>query len=482
MSNDETVATSNRRRFLELTGASVATGLAGCLGDSNGSGDGNGAGSDGGGQTTGTPRSTTELADSFEWWDTINVQSQAAREAIDQAGKQWSKENDVNVKVNFSGYGQLFGQKWIQAFQNLEYPHVYTTDMAFTGKLMPGGWIKPLHRWESNLTSGVSETTAWADSLVDMKYSGFGQSFEFPIGWKPHNPFIARMDHFEEAGLDPEEDFPPKSYDHLVEVATTLQNDGPGDFGFHIFGNNFDWQDILQTFATAEGGKEGLFVNENWSELLINNDHWKEWANKYADLYLKHGVSGPNTPAASDEDMIPLINNGKVSMTQPEILAHPAFVDRAPEKIKDGTIRWGPMWKGEAGFRGTIQMKGIGITRPPKGVDEDEWNLKSRTAIKFMNETILSKEFQANLPNTVGMMPIRDDVWEQTSVPAEEEHRLLESSFKMQEDIEHTWSNHPSGLTWRNNIPQNYIPPMLKGELEPGEALEKIVGEANRAL
>lgn len=466
----------HRRRLLQslgIAGVAGMTGLAGCTGQSDtpqNTDSGNGGSTD-------TPEPDNLEGTTFEFWDMLNVQTGSAREAVVSHTNQWKSETGAKVKLNLASYAELLGTKWVQSFQNGQPPHIYNADAGYSGKLIKGGWVKPVSEWRDKLGPEINSAIEWILPIVRHSNRGFGELYEIPVAWNPRNPLVARMDHFEEAGLDPEEDFPPRDYEHLVEVATTLQEDGPGEVGFQIFGNQYDWQDVMGPWAVANGGKDGLPLNEDWSDVNYDNEVWIETATQMNDIFNKYGLGIEGTPTAADEQVVPLMTSGKLSMSMPEILNHPEFMSVAPDMMKDGTIQYAPSFGGPANQPGWYAVWSFGVVKPPEGANQAAWNQELEAAIQYLRETWFSKEWQRKFPETMGMFPVRDDVWSEVDMEGGEGHKLVDAVFGMQEQMDYSWSNYPNGIPLNTTIPAKYIQKMLKGELTPEEAMTQTANE-----
>lgn len=457
------VSTSKRRKFLTSVGALGATGLTGCLG------------------LMGDSQSSVN---SFTFWDVLNVQSNDARQALQDVINDYESQSGATVDVNYSGYSQLLGSKWIQAFQQGEPPVLYDSTTVYNGRFIKGDYVLPAEEYLDEFDQETIDAISWVfDALKDAGRGFGGKIYEIPHGVLPRNPFVGRMDHFKAAGLDPKEDFPPKNFQHLLEVATTLQEDGPGDVGFQMFGQQTDWNDIGQPWAVAKGGLEGRVFNEDWTDVNFDKDAWITAAERMHTIYNKRGIGLESTPTLPDEKMVPLMSSGKVSLSMPEWFNHPRFMSQAKDMMMDGTIKYGPMYGGESGQRGFIGIRTLGLTRAPEGANQAEWEQRQKLAIDFM-KVLLSKEFQRKMVTEMGIIPIRKDIQQELAaeVPGADSHNLLKAAFTMAETQKVAWEYHPRAPQFVATIPAANIQKMFKGELGPKEAMEKTAREARSQL
>jgi ABC-type glycerol-3-phosphate transport system substrate-binding protein len=471
--------TSNRRWFLKSTGAAAAgTALAGCIG---------GDGGQSNNATTNSDDSNDLSGTSVEFWDVLNVQSGAAKNNVADTVEKFQSQTGATVNVNYSGYKQLSGAKWLSSFQRSNYPQVYTGELIFMGRFENGGWIRPFEDWKHLLGEDILSNIEWMMPSLKrgnrwMKKAGLDHEiYTFPMGFVPRNPISARIDHFEEASLDPKKDFPPKDYDHLIEVATTLQQEGPGKYGFQLFGDPNDWLDVMLPWAYAEGGNKGSYFNEDHTAVNFDNEVWKKSARRANEIFNEHGLSGPQTPSVSDEQVSQLMMQGQVSMSMVEWLNYPEFTNRAPDIVSNGNYQYGEIWSEPSGQPGAIGYYGIGLTKRPEGVDKAKWDRKQKAAVEFLKQ-FLSKDFQKTLVKTTGMMPVREDVWEEMAIQHGDKHNFLSVATSMAKKMEDSHSSHPLFNAVAVNGMSQRMQQMFRGELTPEEACNKAAADANPLL
>ncbi|MFP8890437.1 ABC transporter substrate-binding protein [Natrialbaceae archaeon A-CW2] len=411
--------TLNRRNVLKVTGAGLgAVGLAGCTGDSDDDGDDTAAGN---GDTNGNgngddpePDIDVDLSGvEFEYWNAQFSQSAAARRAAERLHASFESRTGASVEISWEGYGNIVAPTWAEAFQRGDYPVLYDSVSQFGGTFVQGDWVYPAEEYLDEFPDEIVDNIDWILDTVRHQYRDFGDDvlFEIPYGFNMFSPFIARTDHFEAAGLDPEEDFPPTNYDELIDVATTLQEDGPGTYGYQIHGDVLDITDVLIQWTLADGGANGLFLNEEVTDTIIDNDVWVENLGNYVDVFQEYGLSNPGTPASADEEVVPQLASGEISMSQIDTQNLPMLIESAPDLLDDGSIMWAPAWSGPENQRGRFTTMTYGITRPPEDADEDDWEQRQQGAMEYI-KMMLSEEVQLRLFEDYGLMPVREDVWE----------------------------------------------------------------------
>lgn len=485
----------DRRRFLKGAGlASTAglTGLAGCAGNPDGGGTAGGTtettiGNGGGGETTETDMDSTPVDEDFSgltitYWSQIHTQSRRARQAVDTQINRFKQLTGASMRVNYSTYGDIIGAKWITQFKNGNIPHVYDAGTNIDAHLHEGGFTRPLSEYEHLLSEETQQAIEWAKPILRNIWRGIGddkQIWGVPYATNPRAPFLARMDHFEEAGLDPENDYPPTNYDELVEVATTLQEEGPADFGFEVWGNKFDVMDEnLPQWTASLDAERGRPLNEDQTESNYDNEVWVERFTQYVNIFKKHGLSSPRTPTGSDEAWMQALIEGSASMAQPDFALHPALVKQAPDMMSDGTLKWAPAWSGPANQRAAVPYSNIVLPRAPDSANKDEWEKKQRAAVKFI-DLWLKENFQTNMLANLGQFPINKNA---LGLIPEQKNNVISTARTMMENSSTGMGGHPQNNEIMFNIPGRYVADAFKGNITPEEACNKMASDVNDLL
>lgn len=482
-----------RRQILKGAGSAGLIGLAGCSGnssDSDSGGDESGSGgseSSGGDTVAGTASSSKPFSGvTLDYWNIINVQSRSARTLSEEFVKEFEQDTGATVNVNWTGYSALTGSKWINEFENGNNPVLYDSAMYQSGKIVGGGHVKPLAEYKDRLNEEVLSNIEWTyDQLEQVwrPYEGSGPEhfFEIPYGLQPREPQAARVDHFEEAGLDIEDDFYNISgYDQLVDVATTLKQDGPADVGYSIFGAEFDCTDVQQIiWAVAEGGKDGLYLNEDATDTNFDNEVWKDTFRKYVELKTKHGLAPQNAAQLADEKSVPQLVAGNWSISSMDFQNHGEFMAQGEKLMKDGTIQYGTMWPGKADQKGfNYSFPSLGITRKPNGVDQAKWDRKEEAAIEFINRWY-TKDFQMRQFRQFGNLPIRQDLWEELP---RAEHRRVEVALELAKNSKYSVACHPQMGSIFSSIPAPHAQDAINGKISPEEACDRIASDVREVL
>jgi ABC-type glycerol-3-phosphate transport system substrate-binding protein len=448
-----------RRKFLRSAAAiGAATAVTGCLG------------SDGSAE--------------FQYWEYFHSQSEVAENLMKSSVEEFQEEEDIKMQVDWASWNDINGGKWKNNIQSGTRPVIYDSTNSLNGQFIEPGWVKPVSEYKDRLNDDALQHIEWAFELAQSCYRGFDDDlYEIPIGFEVGAPFIARTDHFEEAGLSIEDDFPPENYEELVQVATQLQEQGPADNGFQIYGAQGDVTDeALLTWTASEGGYDGMYLNEDWTGVNYDNEVWKEATQKYVDLYHEHDLSSDKAPTASNEEAAQMLIEGNVSMVQGSTKDFGLLRSRAEEMLEDRMIVFGPSWEGDAGNRGDFFTQCIALMRKPDGADEETWQQHEETAIKWINK-LLSKEFQKQVPRSLATLPARRDVWS----TYDDDRAVSESNFistleTTVEGMEHGWSSHPGMNAIQYNIAGPLFQQAVRGELTAEEACDQAAEEIRNQI
>lgn len=456
----------SRRSVMKSLGAAGIAGLAGCSGGNSGSGDGNT------GTTTGGDSSSNANGTTIEMWSLIHGQSEVANQFLEQTIQRYEQETNNTVNLVKENTQNVQNGNWRQRMNQGNIPQLFNTAASRTGAFVADDLITPWHEIIPELDEEVVAGTEWANEVLSNVYRGFdGDDRKIPaLGMVMQEPFVARADHFEEAGLDIENDFPPESYDDLIQTATTLQEEGPGDHGFQVHGSPGDLMDeITPTWAHSLGGTNGLYVNESWDDTLLDSDAWKTTLQRQVDIHRNRGLSAGNSATTSDEDACRLVIDGAASMSQVGMLNYGLFAGQAPDMLQDGTLQFGPAWEGESGYRGEFNIQSIAMGSQPPNMADSTWENKRAATIEFLN-LLLSVDIQRQVFDKWGLLPFNQNAWEE--VPRKE-NGIVETAITIAEGSEFGWQAHPDMADIQYNIPGPIFQQAMNGALSAEEACDQ---------
>ncbi|HKJ60173.1 MAG TPA: ABC transporter substrate-binding protein [Halobacteriales archaeon] len=487
-----TVKSLSRRPFVKAIGAGVLSSFAGCSSSGNTSNSTESTTTSGGSETGSTGTTTMNGSSSKPlagrtavYWDMMNAQSKGAKTAMANAVQEFQKETGATLKVNWSAAGNIIGGKWASNMKNGQFPHFYTAEPDQTGWAIGYDWIHPMTKYKDQLNEDYLSGTEYIQDTLKYAARGWdGKVPMTPVNLIPRNAFVVRTDHLKQAGLNPDKDFPPKSYDDLIRVAKTLKEKGPSNWGYEMFGANFDWCDAMQPMAMAHGGKDGLVLNDDWSKVQFSNDNWRTIAERYQHMYRDLHLSNPQTPTEADEPQVDLLGSGRVSMSIPEWWNWPSFVNRHSDLLESGKLRWGHFYDGPKNQESILGGVSCAVIKTPDGQDPKKWRKAQEVAYAWINK-ITDTDFQTNMFRNVGLFPVRDDVREQflkKGTKYEEQTNALHAGIHAIENSDYRWPSHPQYNTIMYHSTPPYVQKMLKGQLGPDEAMKKATKDAQFIL
>ncbi|WP_224926104.1 ABC transporter substrate-binding protein [Saliphagus infecundisoli] len=425
---------------------------------------------------------------SFSFWSVDWSQSEAAETYVDDTVEQFESDSGATVNIRKAENPAGNQQVWVQSFENNDYPHVFEAG-ANVGTMIDMGVVKSVDDYIDFFSDEFREQfEPWLEpSAAQFRGTEMSRTV-LPMFGDARSPMVARRSVFEETpGLSPD-DFPPESYDEYIEMATTLQEDGPVDFGTLIFGAGGDILDnMLPVMAYHEGGPiDGAIYTEDWESVNFSNDAWKEAFTKYCEVYTEHELSPPSTPSAEDEQVGALLREQRIGMAWHELFTFPNIRDQIPDLIDD--LMYGTMWGSEeypdAIARGNLS--GFCFTTPPDGEDAEEWEQAQRAAAQYLEQTYGSVEYQVRAAQDYGRLPLREDSWDETESTAEENNNVvIPTMFEMLSTIRDTeffGQNHPRNTA----VVYTDVPPTLQealtGDVSPEEAMENAQQAAEERL
>lgn len=457
-----------RRRFL-ASGAAVASAafLAGCSGGSS---------------------NDTSGGLTINYWNRFHNNSARASDAIKQAISTFEEETDATVNVRYAS-GEP-GQKWVTLMREGERPHILDQVSGQVGKFVALDIAKPFQEYRNLFSDELQKETAWLmDPLGRQAYSGYdGQPYEFKFSAESPRLFLARRDHLEAAGLSPQDDFPPTNFKECIDLARTLQEEGPADFGFQIYGSDGDVTDTAtEDWPIAHGGNAGKLLNKDWSDTQIDNQSFKQTYENFVSILTEHKLTSPGTISMSDEDATQLLVQGRASMTQIPTATYADLLANSEQMIMDGKFVFGEAWKGPSGARGMTGGNGVVFTKPPDGANAEDWGKAQKAAADMLeNYVYFAKDFQKNMFRTVGGGPIRESIDAKAVMEAAEDptgyeqSNIIKSRFKCINDQDgyYIQSAAPMFGPIQGSIMPGYIQQSMQGKLSPSEALNQAANEA----
>lgn len=455
-----------RRNMLKIAGAAGVAGISGC--------------SQSGSPTTGGQQdSSSTSGTAFEFWETFNVQSRSAEEFLRQTVSEFEQRTGTTASMNWSGYGPLIGAEWITKFKNGDYPTLFTAPANWNGRFVQGDWIVPFEEYRGELPDETIQAIEWIIPLIEDVDNMWNGIQSVPFALQMIGGMVGRMDHFEQAGLDPNNDFPPDGWEHAIEVGQTLQENGPGRWGYQLWSGSGDQIDgILAPWALADGGENGILLSRDRQEVHFDNDVWIRNTRRFVETYRKYELSSPATPTQVDEKIPQLMASGEVSMSNLESPNHPTMKSQVGELYNSGTIRWAPSWGGDSGQKGYFYPQALSICQKQSNEDQAKYERRRQASIEMI-KTFLSKPVQRKLHEVAGVLPVRSDLWEDLPSPP---NGVFDSWVEIAESAEFLHQNHPQFVEMMYNIPGPYVKQALNGEISPEEAMNRSAADTRNLL
>lgn len=139
-----------------------------------------------------------------------------------------------------------------------------------------------------------------------------------------------RIDHFEEAGLDPNS--PPRTWDELTEAATALTNPRAGRYGFGMYGKTHTVRCI---HFMQNNGPDGEMLRLNrdtgiWT-ILVNSPESIEAIEYMVSLAREHQVVPPNVVEMDYPANVAAFSGGNISMLTTGPWGAQTFIATNPE-------------------------------------------------------------------------------------------------------------------------------------------------------
>ena len=476
---DNDTVSKERRQFIKGVSATAASlGIAGCSGtDGGGTNDG---GTDGGGSGESASQITSIPDDlssySIEFWDVHNIQSSTSENLLTTQVEEFREETGAEVKPTWGELSDATGSKWINNISSGLAPHHMQTPSPTHGSFIASEFIRPHDDVMDRYDDEVLSNTEQSREDFQSAYSGYPANlYAMPISDMITSPYVIRRDHANQAGVDPEKDFPPQGMDHLVQLARQLEEEGPGK-GFGSYGGPGDIHDEGPLcWSVARGGVNGRYLNEDWSDTMWDSEAWKWTIRNWSAFNLEYNVAPKGSGSHSDEQAMQFLLSGDTSLTNVNPQAHGIVRARSPELIDEGTILYGPHWEGQAGNRGTHRYFGWMLPKAPSDADKNEWH-RNQVASQAWIQRFLQPELQERWASTVGHAPVRSDVPPE-DIKANNKHQLGTALSAMQQNIGPAISSYSNLNLVKAQIPGPILQRAYLGDISAEEACNQVAEE-----
>jgi len=436
----------NRRSFLTMASIGGGSLLAGCTGGSDssnqsqgGSGGDSGSGSGSNGSDNGSGSSGGSKPYSgvtIKFWDHLGSFSQEATNTIQRVTKEFESDTGATVKTTSDGPGAL-GSKWPQAMTGGDVPHLHTYNPAYSGSVPTKFW-KSFSELRQEYSGKITDKKldSMSTAVEHMEFAARGMDDDLPhapVLHVPRSPVLTRHDFFEQAGVA--DRMPPKSFDDLVDVAKTVQENSDAKAGYQIPGDPGDYFGFVGPHAVMAGGRDGAMLNEDASEHNLDDDSFLTAIQRIARLR-DEGLFVDNTAALSGDAILGNIGSGDYAMVTTEPKFQPTAMSRNQGLMEDGSLQWVPNWETESGQLANNQIMLINVT-PPQG-DSNKAQKRHEAAVDFLANYWLSKDFHVDAASGTGFIPTREDTWEaaEKQVKLEGKHHWFRTCTELLENTD----------------------------------------------
>ena len=118
----------------------------------------------------------------------------------------------------------------------------------------------------------------WLLPLIEQQNRGFpGRERDLrpAVRADPQAPCIVRRDHFEQAGIDFDENFPIRDTDHFIELCKEIQGKAGIQFPTEVYGKIWDFGDTqLNGWIRSLSLADSNFITDDWSQSNATTDAW----------------------------------------------------------------------------------------------------------------------------------------------------------------------------------------------------------------
>jgi ABC-type glycerol-3-phosphate transport system substrate-binding protein len=396
----------------------------------------------------------------IDYWNMIGVQNKLVRQLSESIVKAFEQKTGATVNTTWNSYGDIIGPKYRTNFQGGVKPVVFDSIGRWTGQLR--SFLRPMNdyverEWDDEARAGVD----WLFPIIEQQNSGFpdsGDIYDLPFALIPQAPYIVRRDHFEQAGIDFEQNFPIRDTDHYIELCQEIQSKAGIQYPTEVYGKIWDFADTqLNGWIRSLNLDDSNFITADWSHSNATTDAWQRGVQFYVDVYQKYKLSSPNSPQSTDEEAVEQLIRGQKSIVHADILNRGTLLDKIPEQMEDGTIMWGPQFPitgGDSGSQTFLSMATFEIVKQ----EGDDADIKEAAAWEFVKEWFLP-ENQAAYAKVAGLCS-RKDVWPELMGAPD---RYAEAGTEMINDKAGIWSNHPKSVDIQYNLIAPHGQKMLQG-------------------
>ncbi len=325
-------------------------------------------------------------------------------------------------------------------------------DVIWTSKFAAAGWLL-------DLTDQISEAELAAFSPQDVEAGRYeGRLYRIPLR-SDLGILYYREDLLKAAGYEP-----PETFQDLIKISQSLQQQGKAKWGYIWQGKQFEG--VVATFVEVLKGYGGFWVNPDTLEVGLDRPETLK-AIEFLLSTLEKGVSPPGVTTYIEEDTRRLFQSGQAAFLRSWPYVWPlANEDTSPIKGKFAIkpMVHAPGQNGGACLGGW----GLGIAKSSKHPEA------ARIAIQYFT----SQEVQRQFILHSGYVPSRRELFTDPEIVAKYPHfpQLLKvsQSAVLRPPI--------AQYDQASDILQRYLSAVLTNQLSPERAMKAAADETRRLL
>ena len=414
----------------------------------------------------------------IDYWNMIGVQNKIVREQSETIIKAFEQKTGAKVNVTWNSYGDIIGPKYRTNFIGNIRPTVFDTASRWVGQLRE--FMRPLDDFiAAELDPEARAGIEWMLPLFQKQNSGFADAnvnYGVPLNLVPQAPYILNRDHFDKAGIDFDANYPIRDSEHYVELCKELQAKAGVKYPTEVYGKIWDFADTqLNGWIRSVDKETSDFISADWKQSNATSEAWIKGVQFYVDVFRKHKLSSPNSPASSDEEAVEQFIRGRKSIVHCDLLNRGTLLAKMPDEMKDGRIMWGPQFPLAGANSGSQCFLGINSFHIVKQEGPDA-ELKERAAWEFIKEWLNADNALA-VSRSSGLTG-RRDLWEQLKGSPD---RHIETAVATIGDDPGVWTGHPKSVDVQYNLIAPHGQKMLQGA-PVEEELAAYAKEVNAAL
>jgi len=206
---------------------------------------------------------------------------------------------DVEIVVESIPHGEYI-TKLLTSIAGGEGPDLFDLGDTDVPGFMARNIMAPIDYAALGFPSQAAFEAEWLPTTLDSFTDAQGRRYGYPIEYNSWQ-LVINTEHFREAGLDPERDY-PRTWEDVVRIGRALTRyDDSGNItrsGFILpFPHHSGW--YLFNFEPHLLQRGGLILNEEMTESFVNSPEGVAVAQYWHDLVYTHRITHPDAASAS---------------------------------------------------------------------------------------------------------------------------------------------------------------------------------------